>query len=187
MTATNVFSAIADPTRRAILDLLALGSRTAGNIAAQFPRLTQPGVSRHLKVLRDAQLVDVTINAQQRVYAIKLDGAGMTLGDTGTLTGAVSIDASSMLFAGNGANPVIQPFAAGQLVTVTNAGTIDLTNGGSPAMNSLTIVGNYVGAGGSLHVNTVPTARRRTSSSSRPAAQPARPRCASPMRAAPAL
>ncbi len=74
MTATKVFSAIADPTRRAILDLLALGSRTAGNIAAQFPRLTQPGVSRHLKVLRDAQLVDVTINAQQRVYAIKPDG-----------------------------------------------------------------------------------------------------------------
>lgn len=74
MTATQVFSAIADPTRRAILDLLALGSRTAGSIAARFPRLTQPGVSRHLKVLREAQLVNVTINAQQRIYAIKPDG-----------------------------------------------------------------------------------------------------------------
>jgi DNA-binding transcriptional ArsR family regulator len=74
MTATQVFSAIADPTRRAILDLLARGSRTAGTIAAQFPRLTQPGVSRHLRVLRNAQLVDVTVNAQQRIYAIKPEG-----------------------------------------------------------------------------------------------------------------
>jgi DNA-binding transcriptional ArsR family regulator len=74
MTENKVFSAIADPTRRAILDLLARGSRTAGTIAAKFPRLTQPGVSRHLKVLRDAHLVDVTINAQQRIYAIKPEG-----------------------------------------------------------------------------------------------------------------
>ncbi len=74
MTATNVFAAIADPTRRAILDLLALGSRNAGSIAAEFPRLTQPGVSRHLKVLRDARLVDVTVNAQQRIYAINPEG-----------------------------------------------------------------------------------------------------------------
>jgi DNA-binding transcriptional ArsR family regulator len=74
MTATQVFSAIADPTRRAILDLLARGSRTAGTIAAEFPRLTQPGVSRHLKVLRTAHLVEVTVNAQQRIYAIKPEG-----------------------------------------------------------------------------------------------------------------
>jgi DNA-binding transcriptional ArsR family regulator len=74
MTATNVFSAIADPTRRAILDLLALGPRNAGTIASEFPRITQPGVSRHLKVLRDAQLVDVTVKAQQRIYTIKPEG-----------------------------------------------------------------------------------------------------------------
>ena len=74
MTDTRVFSAIADPTRRAILDLLARGSRTAGTIAAEFPRLTQPGVSRHLKVLRTAHLVEVTVNAQQRIYAIKPEG-----------------------------------------------------------------------------------------------------------------
>lgn len=71
---TDVFSAIADPTRRAILDLLAKGSRIAGDIAAKFPRLTQPAVSRHLKVLRDAQLVDVTVHAQQRIYAINPKG-----------------------------------------------------------------------------------------------------------------
>ncbi len=70
----DVFSAIADPTRRAVLDLLALGSRNAGDIAAEFPRLTQPGVSRHLKVLRDAELVVVTVKAQQRIYTIKPEG-----------------------------------------------------------------------------------------------------------------
>ncbi len=86
---------------------------------------------------------------------LTLDGAGMTLGDAGTGTGAVAIDASSTLFAGNGANPVIQSFTAGQLVTVTNAGTIDLTNGGSIAANTLTIAGNYIGMGGTLHLNTV--------------------------------
>jgi len=74
MTTINVFAAIADPTRRAILDLLARGSRNVGTIAAEFPRLTQPGVSRHLKVLRDARLVDVTVQAQQRIYAIKPEG-----------------------------------------------------------------------------------------------------------------
>jgi DNA-binding transcriptional ArsR family regulator len=74
MTATKVFAAIADPTRRAILDLLALRPRNAGTIAAEFPRLSQPGVSRHLKVLRDARLVDVTVDAQQRVYKLNPEG-----------------------------------------------------------------------------------------------------------------
>jgi DNA-binding transcriptional ArsR family regulator len=74
MTATDVFSAIADPTRRKVLDLLALGSRNAGELAAEFPRLSQPGVSRHLKVLRNARLVDVTVKAQQRIYSLKPEG-----------------------------------------------------------------------------------------------------------------
>src|SRR5438445_7444864 len=74
MMATDVFAAIADPTRRAVLDLLTRGPRNAGGIAAEFPRLTQPGVSRHLKVLRNARLVDVTVQAQQRIYAIKPEG-----------------------------------------------------------------------------------------------------------------
>src|SRR5438132_13413970 len=67
----NVFFAISDPTRRAVLDLLAGGSRTAGAIAARFPRLTQPGISKHLKVLRDTELVDVTVRARERIYSIK--------------------------------------------------------------------------------------------------------------------
>lgn len=70
----DAFSAVADPTRRRILDLLARGSRNAGALAAEFPNLTQPGVSRHLRVLRDARLVDVTVRAQQRIYALKPEG-----------------------------------------------------------------------------------------------------------------
>ena len=70
----DAFSVIADPTRRRILDLLASGARAAGRIAAEFPRLTQPGVSRHLRVLRDARLVEVTVRAQQRIYAVRPEG-----------------------------------------------------------------------------------------------------------------
>jgi len=74
MTEVSVFSVIADPTRRAVLDLLARRPRNAGAIAAEFPRLTQPAVSRHLKVLRRAKLVDVTVRAQQRIYTIRPEG-----------------------------------------------------------------------------------------------------------------
>ncbi len=70
----SVFSAIADPTRRAMLDLLAVRPRSAGEIVSQFPKLSQPGVSQHLKVLREVQLVNVTVQAQQRIYALKPDG-----------------------------------------------------------------------------------------------------------------
>ena len=74
MSATDVFSAIADPTRRKVLDLLALRPRNAGELANEFPRLSQPGVSRHLKVLRNARLVDVIVKAQQRIYSLKPEG-----------------------------------------------------------------------------------------------------------------
>jgi DNA-binding transcriptional ArsR family regulator len=67
------FGVIADPTRRAILDLLAAGERPAGDLVAAFPALTQPAVSRHLRILRDARLVRVRPVAQQRVYGIAPD------------------------------------------------------------------------------------------------------------------
>ena len=71
----DVFAAIADPTRRAVLDLLAAqGPRIAGDIAAEFPALSQPAISRHLKVLRDSGLVTVTVNAQQRIYTLDPEG-----------------------------------------------------------------------------------------------------------------
>lgn len=74
MSVTNVFSAVADPTRRAMLDLLAERPRAAGEIVSQFPNITQPGVSRHLRVLREARLVSVTVRARQRVYALRPEG-----------------------------------------------------------------------------------------------------------------
>jgi DNA-binding transcriptional ArsR family regulator len=54
----DAFAALADPTRRAILDLLReRESLTAGAIAARFPRVSRPAVSKHLRVLRQARLV----------------------------------------------------------------------------------------------------------------------------------
>lgn len=76
------------------------------------------------------------------------------MGDAGTLTGTLSIDSASVLRSG-GLNASILAFTPGQMVTVTNAGTIDLTNGGSSVTDALTVVGNYVGAGGFVNLNTV--------------------------------
>jgi len=57
-----------------MIDLLSGGPRSAGEIVSTFPKLTQPGVSQHLRVLREAQLVTVTVQAQQRIYALKPEG-----------------------------------------------------------------------------------------------------------------
>jgi DNA-binding transcriptional ArsR family regulator len=67
----DTFEAIAEPTRRAVLDLLLEQERSAGDLVAAFPRLTQPAVSRHLRVLREAGLVSVRAEAQQRIYALE--------------------------------------------------------------------------------------------------------------------
>jgi DNA-binding transcriptional ArsR family regulator len=67
----DIFEAIAEPTRRAVLDLLLEGERSAGDLVAAFPRLSQPAVSRHLRVLREAALVSVRTEAQQRIYALE--------------------------------------------------------------------------------------------------------------------
>lgn len=64
-----VFGAIADPTRRAILDALRQRERSAGDIAALFP-VSRPAVSRHLRVLRKAGLVRERRVAQSRVYSL---------------------------------------------------------------------------------------------------------------------
>lgn len=67
----DTFSAVADPTRRAILDLLVEGERPAGDLVGAFPGISQPAVSKHLKVLRDADLVSVRVHAQQRIYRLQ--------------------------------------------------------------------------------------------------------------------
>ncbi|MER2177841.1 MAG: autotransporter domain-containing protein, partial [Stenotrophomonas maltophilia] len=84
---------------------------------------------------------------------LTFDG-NLTLGDSGTGTGALDIDATSAVFAG-GLDASVAPFATGQLATVTNAGRIDLSNGGSRVSDAFTIVGNYVGNGGALYLQSV--------------------------------
>jgi DNA-binding transcriptional ArsR family regulator len=57
-----------------LLDRLADGERTAGELVAALPGLTQPTVSRHLRVLREVGLVEVRPDAQRRIYALRPDG-----------------------------------------------------------------------------------------------------------------
>lgn len=66
-------TALADPTRRRIVEVLAAGERSAGDIATGF-QVSAPAISQHLKVLRQARLVRVRRQAQRRIYA--LDPAG---------------------------------------------------------------------------------------------------------------
>ena len=63
--------ALADQSRRTMLDTLAGGPATAGELAALLP-IARPGVSRHLRVLREAGLVEVRQEAQRRVYSLRL-------------------------------------------------------------------------------------------------------------------
>lgn len=65
-----VFQALADPTRRDILDLLRTTERTAGDVADRFP-VSRPAVSRHLRVLRQAGLVSQRKEARARWYRLE--------------------------------------------------------------------------------------------------------------------
>lgn len=70
----DVFEAVAEPSRRTLLDALRDGERTAGELVDALPGLTQPTVSRHLRVLREVGLVEVRSDAQRRIYALRPDG-----------------------------------------------------------------------------------------------------------------
>lgn len=65
-----VLRALADDSRRTMLESLANGPATAGDLAALLP-IARPGVSRHLRVLREAGLVEVRQEAQRRVYSLR--------------------------------------------------------------------------------------------------------------------
>lgn len=65
-----VLRALADESRRTLLEALADGPASAGELAALLP-IARPGVSRHLRVLREAGLVDVRADAQRRVYDLR--------------------------------------------------------------------------------------------------------------------
>jgi len=72
------FAALADPTRRAIVELLGAGEQAAGAIAGRFA-LSAPAISQHLKTLREARLVRVRVEGQRRIYS--LDPAGLAAVD----------------------------------------------------------------------------------------------------------
>jgi DNA-binding transcriptional ArsR family regulator len=65
----HALEALADPTRREIVELLAEGERNAGEIASRF-RVSRPAVSRHLRVLREHGLVRSRRERQQRIYSL---------------------------------------------------------------------------------------------------------------------
>ena len=66
----DAFHALADPTRRQIIERLAAGERTAGEIAEAFS-ISGPAVSQHLKVLRNSGWVSVRAEAQRRIYRLE--------------------------------------------------------------------------------------------------------------------
>lgn len=66
---SRAFSALADPTRRAVLDLLRSGSLPAGRIAQSFP-VSRPAISRHLRLLRRAKLVRERREGRRRLYQL---------------------------------------------------------------------------------------------------------------------
>ncbi|GAB3585486.1 metalloregulator ArsR/SmtB family transcription factor [Amycolatopsis endophytica] len=68
----STFEVLAEPRRREILDLLRTSERPVGDLVERL-RLTQPAVSKHLKVLREAGLVEVRQDAQRRWYRLRLE------------------------------------------------------------------------------------------------------------------
>jgi len=66
----SVFEIIAEPNRRAILGLLVSSEQSVGEIERQL-QMSQPAVSKHLRVLRDAGFVEATVDAQRRLYRLK--------------------------------------------------------------------------------------------------------------------
>jgi DNA-binding transcriptional ArsR family regulator len=70
--AATTFEVLAEPTRRRILDLLLDRERPVGDLVKKL-KLSQPGVSKHLRVLRDAGLVSVRTEAQRRIYGVRAE------------------------------------------------------------------------------------------------------------------
>jgi DNA-binding transcriptional ArsR family regulator len=70
---TSAFEVVAEPARRAILDVLIYGPQPVGRLVSATG-LSQPNTSRHLRVLREAGLVERTADGQRRVYQLQADG-----------------------------------------------------------------------------------------------------------------
>jgi DNA-binding transcriptional ArsR family regulator len=73
--ASRIFAALNDPTRRAVLERLRSGPKPVGEIARGLP-VTRPAVSQHLKVLKEAGLVDDRSEGTRRIYQIDPKGLG---------------------------------------------------------------------------------------------------------------
>jgi DNA-binding transcriptional ArsR family regulator len=76
---TQVFDAVGDGSRRQILDLLAAGPRPVGEIVEQTG-LSQPNASRHLRILREAGLVEPRAEGQRRIYELRPAGLAELIG-----------------------------------------------------------------------------------------------------------
>jgi DNA-binding transcriptional ArsR family regulator len=70
---TAAFAVLAEPHRRHLLDLLLEAERPVGELV-DATTLSQPAVSKHLRVLREAGLVDVRVDAQRRIYSVRGEG-----------------------------------------------------------------------------------------------------------------
>ena len=70
----DVFVALSDPTRRQMLDQLRQHPLPAGDLVQAFPRVTQPAISRHLRILRETGLVNVQQDQQRRIYSLRPEG-----------------------------------------------------------------------------------------------------------------
>jgi DNA-binding transcriptional ArsR family regulator len=68
----TVFSVLAEPNRRAILSELATRERSVGELEDRLG-LSQPSISKHLRVLREARMVDVRVDAQRRLYRVRAE------------------------------------------------------------------------------------------------------------------
>jgi DNA-binding transcriptional ArsR family regulator len=71
----QALAALADPTRQRIVQMLADGALSSGDIASRF-EMSAPAVSQHLKTLREAKLVKVRAEAQRRIYELNEEGVG---------------------------------------------------------------------------------------------------------------
>lgn len=70
---TSAFEVVAEPARREILDLLTGGPRAVGELVAETG-MSQPNTSRHLRILREAGLVEASADGRRRVYALRGEG-----------------------------------------------------------------------------------------------------------------
>lgn len=74
MSATDPFSAIADPNRRVLLEAIRNGPHTVNALALLLPDISRPAVSQHLKALLDSKLVAVRPEGTKRIYSIEPSG-----------------------------------------------------------------------------------------------------------------